>query len=506
MKRYSILLVLVVLLVNLNSPVGQAQQPLDSAAIDAYIVNHMAEHRIPGLALCIVHNDEIVYAQGYGVAGPDGTPVTPQTPFIIGSSSKSLTALAIMQLVEAGEIELDAPVQTYLPWFTMKDPERAAQITVRHLLAQTSGLAGPVSDKDVVNPDTSEDALETHIRELAEYRLARPVGEGFKYNNVNYDILGLIVQTVSGQSFEDYVEEQIYSPLAMTHSYASKAKAETDGLAAGHTYFFGSPRVLAGVPYSRRKVPSGFLISSAEDLGHFLIAQLNGGRYGAAQILSPEYVATMQQPAIEKSTEGVSYAFGWDTRLVGGEPSVWHEGNTSNYHSNLAFSPTRGWGVAVVMNASGFPQLAALNEPINEIMRLASGYEAGQPIQDQTPVILILWGIAILSAVLNLLFLWLSWRRRVKQGRRLGLVRYLLLPPIINLLPVWLMFVEFPRQGDSILSAMPVFLPDTTVIFVVSTAVIVLTLLARIVVYWRFARVETHSMELDPLHRSTRGD
>jgi CubicO group peptidase (beta-lactamase class C family) len=123
----------------------------------------MAEHQIPGLALSIVHNDEIVYTQGYGVAGPDGTPVTPQTPFIIGSTSKSFTALAIMQLVEAGEIELDASVQTYLPWFTMKDPEQVKRITVRHLLTHSSGLAGPVSDKDIVNPDASEDALETYI-------------------------------------------------------------------------------------------------------------------------------------------------------------------------------------------------------------------------------------------------------------------------------------------------------------------------------------------------------
>jgi len=106
------------------------QNTLDTAAIDAYIENHIAENKIPGLALAIVHNDEIVYTQGYGVANPDGTPVTPDTPFLLGSSSKSFTALAVMQLVEAGEIELDAPVQTYLPWFTMKGPEDTALITV----------------------------------------------------------------------------------------------------------------------------------------------------------------------------------------------------------------------------------------------------------------------------------------------------------------------------------------------------------------------------------------
>ena len=81
------------------------------------------------MAIAIVHNDEIVYTQGYGVAGLDGTQVTPQTPFIIGSTSKSFTALAVMQLVEAGKIDLDAPVQAYLPWFSLADPEQAQQMT-----------------------------------------------------------------------------------------------------------------------------------------------------------------------------------------------------------------------------------------------------------------------------------------------------------------------------------------------------------------------------------------
>jgi CubicO group peptidase (beta-lactamase class C family) len=158
----SIVLFVGVLVLTFSTSAGaKTQSTLDTAAIDAYIESHLAEYQIPGLALSIVHNDEIVYTQGYGVADQSGTPITPNTPFILASCSKSFTALAIMQLVETGEINLDASIQTYIPWFTMAGPEDAAQITVRHLLAHTSGLSGPVSDKDLVNPDTSEDALET---------------------------------------------------------------------------------------------------------------------------------------------------------------------------------------------------------------------------------------------------------------------------------------------------------------------------------------------------------
>jgi CubicO group peptidase (beta-lactamase class C family) len=478
-------LIICVLVIAYSTPTSaKTQDTLDVASIDAYIESHMAENQIPGLALSIVHDDEIVYTQGYGVANPDGTPVTPGTPFILGSTSKSFTALAIMQLVEAGELELDPPVQTYLRWFTMAGPEDAALITVRHLLAQTSGLSGPVSDKDLVNPDVSEDALETHIRELADYKLARTPGKSHEYNNINYDILGLIVQTVSGQSFEDYIEEHIFSPLEMTNSYTSKTEAEANGLAVGHTYFFGNPRFAVDAPYARRKLPSGFLISSAEDLGHYLIAQLNGGRYAEAQVLSPENVALMHEPAAETLNKGVSYAFGWRTNLVEGEPVVRHGGDTSSSHSNISFSPTRGWGVAIVMNVFGFPQSAALNEPVNEVMRLASGYDAGQPVDDFASVFYILWGIAILSAALNLLLLW-ALRRHINKGGQFRLIRNLLLPLVINLGLLWFLFIWFPNANDSDYSVMFVYLPDTSLIFLVCAGVIVVTMFLRLGVYLR---------------------
>ena len=198
----------------------------------------------------------------------------------------------------------------------------------------------------------------------------------------------------------------------------------------------------------------------------------------------------MHQPGFEKSVEGVSYAFGWNTRLIEGEPSLWHDGNASNYHSNMAFSPTRGWGVAIVMNVSGFPQLGALNEPVNQVYRLASGYDAGQPMEDLAPVFLVLWGIAILSAVLNLVFWTISYRRHKNKGGQPGLVRYLLLPLGLNLVPMWIMFIGFWGLLDAVWSsvAVRVFFPDTWLIFIVSAAVIVLTMLARVVVYMAFAR------------------
>ena len=488
MKQLSILLFVVVLLVISIPPVGQAQQAPDIPAIDAYIENHMAEHQIPGLALSIVHNDEIVYTQGYGVAGPDGTAITPQTPFIIGSTSKSFTALAVMQLVEAGKIDLDAPIQDYLPWFSLADPEQTQQITVRHLLTHTSGFSSLQGDKDILNDDTSDEALEANIRELADTSLSRPVGESFEYSNTNYDILGLIVQTVSGQSFEDYIEEFIFTPLEMNNSYTSKAEAEANGLVVGHTYFFGSPRVSADAPYPRRKIPAGFLISSAEDLGHYLIAQLNGGRYGGEQILSPEYVTLMHQPAVETGFEGWSYAFGWRTKLVEGEPSVRHGGDTSNFHSDMAFSPTRGWGVAILINYTGAPIFHVLNEPVNEVLRMASGYDSGYAAADSSGTIMVVWGIIILLVVLNITLWGIFYWRRWHRGRQLRLVWHILLPLALDILLMWLILVFVPNLIDSTLPILLVFAPDLALILLVCGVALGLTALTRVVVYLAFAR------------------
>src|SRR5438132_7126431 len=122
----------------------------DLAKIDAYVSEQVQTDHIPGVALGLVHNDQIVHLRGFGSADQSGRAVTPQTPFILASVSKSFTALAIMQLVESGKVKLDAPVQRYLPWFRVADPLASARITVRHLLYQTGGIPSTDCESDQV--------------------------------------------------------------------------------------------------------------------------------------------------------------------------------------------------------------------------------------------------------------------------------------------------------------------------------------------------------------------
>jgi CubicO group peptidase (beta-lactamase class C family) len=147
-------------------------QEVDEDSVDAYIRTGMHTAQIPGLALGVVHGDHVAYLKGYGIAGPDGRPVTSQTPFVLGSTSKSFTALAVMQLVEAGRIDLDAPVTRYLPWFRTHNAAESAQITVRHLLHHTSGLQTYEGREGLWDNDQSRVALENGIRELSAARLS----------------------------------------------------------------------------------------------------------------------------------------------------------------------------------------------------------------------------------------------------------------------------------------------------------------------------------------------
>jgi len=213
----------------------------DFTRIATYIEAEMKAHRIPGLALAIVQGDRIVHLHGFGVANPKGEAVTWETPFILGSVSKSFTGMAVMQLVDAGKIELDAPVQRYLPWFHVADEAASAAITVRHLLNQTSGIAEAAGLNNATSQDISDGALEAQVRGFSTARLNHPAGEVFEYSNANYDILGLIVQTVSGQTYGSYIQEHIFLPLEMTNAFTSETEAMAQGLATGHRFWFVAP-------------------------------------------------------------------------------------------------------------------------------------------------------------------------------------------------------------------------------------------------------------------------
>lgn len=414
-KFYRLFLPLFCLALMLTLTIGSAQaSPIqqtdaDFAAIDAYVAEQVRVQGIPGLGLGILQDGQIAHLQGFGVADSSGRAVTPQTPFYIGSVTKSFTALAVMQLVEAGKIDLDAPVQTYLPWFELADKEASAQITVRNLLNHTSGI----SEVDGNRYWPSQTDLEETVRGFNSLSITQPVGSTFQYANINFGIAGLIVEVVSGQTYGDYVAEHIFEPLDMRHSYTSRLSAQADGLAEGHHYMFGrtfsddgaSPPIY---------LPTGFLIASVEDLSHYAVAQLNEGRYGDTSVLSLQGITDLHTPAIAAG-EANQYALGWYIGEIDGNRAVWHQGDTSRFHSVVLLMPERGLGIVLLANVSGFIQLETQVANIAlGIFNLLNG-ETASPVSLPFLMGFFYWTI-LLTPVLQILGIVFTWKKHLRMN------------------------------------------------------------------------------------------
>lgn len=347
-------------------------------AIDAYVEAEMRRLKMPGVSLAIVEGGQVVHARGFGRARPAGEAPTPQTLFFIGSLTKPVTALALMQLAEAGKVELDAPAQRYVPWFRVADPDAPAQITVRHLLNQTSGLPNSIGGIILADFDTSPGAAERQARELATVSLAHTPGTTWEYSNSNYQLLGLIIEAASGQPYADYVQEHIFTPLGMHHTCAWPGPAKREGLAVGHCYWFGVPVAAPDMPVPLGAVAGGGLASTAEDLARFMIALLNGGRVGDVQVLSSAGVEEMQRGVADINAMGLSlgqYGMGWFVEVMGRTKVVSHGGTLPDFGSFMALLPQQDKGIVLLFNACHF----WMNPILTESGMCAAALLAGEP-------------------------------------------------------------------------------------------------------------------------------
>jgi len=486
--RWSFLwLVILVCLASLFPAQVQARQAdPDFSSVDPYIEAQMKELHIPGLALAVVQGDQAAYVQGYGKAGPGKGPVTPQTSFMIGSTTKAFTALAIMQLVEAGKIELDTPVQAYLPWFRVADEQASAQITVRHLLNQTSGFSNAAGLKEEVAHDLSDNAIETSVRRLAEVGLVRSPGAAHEYSNVNFSILGLIVQTVSGQSYESYIQEHIFDPLEMGHSFTSQDKATKNGMSSGYITWLGF-RLPVNVPFNRGNLPNGFLICSGEDMAHYLIALLNAGRYGNVSVLSPEGMAAMHQPAVPSDTPGEYYGMAWYVGEDDGVKAVFHTGENSNFQTFIIMLPDEKLGVAVMMNVDGLPVKARAEYIAKGVMALVKGKQP-QPYAAATNQMFFL-AIGSVIVPVAVALLWISWTvYRFIRRRKLGIparrsawwyIWVIVLPLIVDIGLLLVLLAGIPSLWGLPLGGMALFFADMFTLVALSVAALGVWGLAR---------------------------
>lgn len=489
-----------ILLMNSHQP-GQANlRPAESGLplIDDFIAGEMRELEIPGLALAVVRSGEVLALRGYGKADESDRPVTPQTPFLAASLSKSITALGVMQLVEAGKLELDLPVQNILPWFHTADPSASAQITVRHLLHHTSGFSEFEGDLRNLEADRGEQALETSLRRLGSSRLNAVPGKQFEYSNTNYDLLGLLIQKISGKPYETYIQEEIFAPLGMKHSYTSLEEARRNGLASGYIPFFGLTLPYDGrMPYSQTVVPSAGLFLSAEDLARYLIFQLNQGRLpGGAQLLSPAGIAQIHAPGVQIGGN-VHYAMGWtqfpfekaapaDGSGASIPLALAHGGDWANYKALMVLIPKQSLGVVILMNKQDWRHASAYEQIGWNTALLALGLPPAKfPVNEDFMtrygrifgVTLVLLLSASLVWSVQQLVRGSGWGRQDPQRRR-WMRTFLIFLPLLDLaLAGYILLFELESLADLRLSL--AFFPEVGLLYL---------LLLGLTIGWGFLR------------------
>ncbi|HSU35193.1 MAG TPA: serine hydrolase domain-containing protein, partial [Propionibacteriaceae bacterium] len=358
-----------------------------------YLDHTVAANGWPGAALAVVSGQSIVALHATGEADGSGRALTPQTPVLLASLTKSITATAIMQLVESGSVDVDSPVISYLPWFTTRDRARSDTMTVAQLLHHTSGLpAHTVGEHERLQHGEPSD-LERGVRDLSGSGLVAAPGASFLYSNANYNVLGMIVEVVSGLPFGEYVQRHIFTPARMTSSFIGKDQATQHAAAVGYRPWFGGPFRPTDVPVPGSAAPSAGGYASAADLARYLILQLNAGEVDGTTIVSPGSLARIHQPAVA-ANDVTGYAMGWFVRpgweyLRPAEQTtkgrlpllVEHEGSWSNTTTYLGFLPEAKIGVVVLINA-GAPdrsQLAATGANIWRLLASQAPTAVGYP-------------------------------------------------------------------------------------------------------------------------------
>lgn len=322
---------------------------IDQERLEHGITKAMGNARVPGLALGVIENGSVLYANGFGVTSVEdgGLPVTAQTLFRIGSVTKALTGTLILRLVEAGALDLDTPVTAYVPWFTLSNPALNRGVTLRRLLSHTSGLP---TDHAPFGP-REPDALERRIRnDIPRYPLVAPPGERYHYSNVGLHIAGYLAEAVSGRPYADLMQDMVFEPLGMERTTFDPLVALTYPTALAHEMGEdGTPRVEHCFSENTACRPSGYALSNVDNLCRFAQMLMGGG----PQILSAQSLMEMQSPQVVVSAEHeVSYGLTLFVETYKGVRRVGHSGDIRSYGALLFVAPDQGTGVVLLFNRS----------------------------------------------------------------------------------------------------------------------------------------------------------
>jgi CubicO group peptidase (beta-lactamase class C family) len=360
------LVVTLMFLVPATVGVAQESSPTAfTAEVDSVARDFMRTKGLPGLAVGVIRQGRPVAARGFGVLrlGSDSA-VTAETIFHLASVTKPFVATAVMQLVEKGQVDLDAPITGYVPYFRIRHPLTVG-ITVRQVLNHTAGLPD-VTDYAWDRPEYDADALERWIRGLADSSLIAAPGERWQYSNIGFELLAELVAKVSGEVFEVYLQRRILTPLGMRHSTLLMTDVDSARLAWGHERSdSGAVRVSPVYPYNRRHAGSSTLHSDVHDMLRWALANLRRGELDGQRILSGAAYDQLWTPTRDLTTQvreraqraGIdlpyeSFGIGLSWFVLGhqGRRLINHGGGDRGFRSDLLLAPDDSAAVVVLAN------------------------------------------------------------------------------------------------------------------------------------------------------------
>ena len=348
MRRSLISVFLFALAICLRAGVGDHAEVKGAERLfDAWIRGQIAYRGLPGIAVGVVQDQQLIWAQGFGFADVDAkTPMTPATKFRMASHSKLFTATAIMQLREAGKIRLDDPIAKYLPWFKMQPAEPDdPPITIEELLTHSAGLpreAGPHWTE--LEFPTAEGVRKF----VAEHQAAYPPEVRWKYSNLAFTLAGMIIETVSGETWAAYLQKHIFDPLGMN---ASSVDKQVDGLATGYGRRMpdGSRAKMPFVDARGMAAATG-LTSNVEDMAKFVSLQFRKGTPGGGQILNTGSLREMHRVRVLENNWQRGNAIGFAVSREKDKIYIGHGGGYPGYTTHTLIQLDDKVGVIVLTN------------------------------------------------------------------------------------------------------------------------------------------------------------
>lgn len=349
-KNYIFFYFSIILLIA-SKPSFAQQKTINFGELEATINEELKTTNTPGAAVAVIVGDRVVFAKGFGVASVEtGMPVTPDTLFRIASTTKMLTAAALVTLAEEGKIKLDAPVGNYVKGLSPK----LSRVTLHQLLSHTAGIRDGFSFQGLHD----DSALADFVRSWTDAYLVAEPGEIFSYSNLGYALAGRVLEEVSGKSYADAMNDGLFQPLGMRRSTLRPMMAMTYPLAQGHDIVPGQTNLSVVRPFAddARFWANGGVFTSIVDYSRFAVAFLNDGKLEGKQALSPAVIAKLSAPHVEmpggNAAEHPRHGYGLNIRDYRGVRVLQHGGLRVGFGSLVRIVPEFRFAVLILANKS----------------------------------------------------------------------------------------------------------------------------------------------------------